>query len=230
MKSKYHSTSGNILLYVLIGIVLFAALMFVLTRENRYDTGSTENAALNAQQITSYAEKVNSTVQNLIMQNHCLPTKISFENSIVSGYTNGANKNCQIFDQTGKGGGLTFETPPAAAIDTAAATAAGSSLGGNYAFEGNVVVTNAGTSDGSLIFVMPFVTQAVCAQINQITSGSTTIPTVSADAFDGTKFTGTFAATFTLTTSGTTGTSGCFQSASYKPGAGYHFYSVLVAN
>ena len=233
MKAKSRKTAGSVLWIVLICIALFAALIFVMTRSNKYDTGSSEKAALDAQQITSYADKINGTVQTLMSQNHCLASQISFANPTMSGYTNGANPLCQVFAQTGGGGGMSFQTPPAEAVDNAAATAASSTLAGNYIFEGNVCVTNAGTSCTSggtaLVFFMPWVTEEVCAQINQITSNSTTIPTVADPAFNGTKFTGTFAGTYTITTSGTTNTSGCFHTTT-TPGTGYHYYSVLVAN
>ncbi len=242
MKLKPRKASGNILLIVLIGIGLFAALMFFLSRDKSYDAGAAENAALEVQQITAYAEKINGAVQNVMLQNHCLVTQISFQNTTVAGYTNGANTACMIFDLAG--GGMIFQTPPTAAVDNAAATAAGSALAGNYYFEGNGCVNNAGTgptdngsgpacaaTNADLILVMPFVTQTVCAQINQITMNSTTIPTVTAATFDGTKFTGTYAGTYTIgVASGTTYPSGCYHTSASPPGTGYHFYSVLTAN
>jgi len=231
MTTKSRNTSGNMLLIVLIGIALFAALSFVITRENHYDTGSSENATLQAQLITSYAEKINGTVQNLMLQNHCLLSQISF--------TSSASK-CAIFDQTGVGGGVAAQTPPTAAVDTVSFAAAGSpsaTQAGTYIFEGNLCVTNTGTACGAgggsaLVFIMPWVTKAVCAQINQITANSTTIPTIATQTFDGTAFTGSFAgaASNTITTTGTTNTSGCFYSTFSTPGTGYHYYSVLQAN
>jgi hypothetical protein len=244
MKSKFHSASGNMLLIVLIGIALFAALMFVITRENRYDTGVSEKAALDAQQITTYADKVNGAVQNLMVQNHCLATQISF--------TNGASGKCAIFDSTGIGGGMIVQSPPAEAVDTTSATTASWTLPDSYVFEGNVCVEGIGTgpapANGSacsattaeLVFIMPFVTQAVCAQINQITMNSTTIPTIATTTFDGTTFTGTFAGTYTISTgvgtdsahtNGLSFASGCYyQSTATHPGIGYHFYEVLATN
>lgn len=220
--SQNSKQSGNALLIIMIGVALFAALMMVITRNNRYDTGSTEKAAIDAQLITSYADKINGAVQSLMLQNRCMASQLGFSST--------GSGTCQVYDHSGAGGGMTYQTPPAEAVDTASATADGSSLAGSYYVEGNVVVTNAGSTSPDLIFVMPFVTQAVCAQINQITSNSTSIPTVAADAFDGTTYTGTYASTYTLTTSGTTNSSGCFQSTGSKPGAGYHYYSVLIAN
>jgi len=238
-QSEKYDQAGNALLIVLIGIALFAALMFFLSRDKSSDSGSAENAAMYAQQITSYAEKIHGAVQSVLLQNNCLATQVSFENSTAAGYTNGANALCKIFDTNG--GGMTYQVPPVQAVDNAAATAASSALAGSYYFEGNACVLNAGTGpatangaacssgNAEILFVMPFVTQAVCAQINQITTNSTTIPTVSADAFNGGKFTGTFAGTYTITTSGTTYPSACFQSSGSAPGTGYHFYAVLSA-
>jgi hypothetical protein len=236
MGQKQSAQSGNVLLIVLIGIALFAALMFFISRAKSSDMGTAENAAMYAQQITSYAEKLHGAVQSVMLQNNCLATQVSFENPTAGGYANGANALCKVFDVNG--GGMVYQAPPAQAIDTSS----GSPLAGNYYFEGNACVTGAGTgpatangaacsaANSEIIFVMPFVTQAVCAQIDQITMNTTTIPTVSADAFDGaTKFTGTFAGTYTITTGSTTYPAGCFQSSGSAPGAGYHFYEVLVA-
>ena len=243
---RRNGAAGNMLLLVLIGIALFAALMFVITRENRYDVGATEDAALYAQQITSYAEKINGAVQNVMMQNHCLASQISLANATVSGYTNGANTSCMIFDQTGAGGGMNFQSPPPQAVDNVSFAAAGSpaaTQAGKYLFEGNVCVTHSGTgcsaSVSELVLVMPWVTKSVCAAIDWITMKSTTIPTIATTTFDGTKFTGTYTNTYTITTnvptynpSGTTTyPNGCYyQSTGSDPGTGYHFYYVLVAN
>jgi hypothetical protein len=233
VKSKYNKTSGNMLLIVLIGIALFAALMFALTRNNKYDTGASENAAIEAQEITSYASKINDAVQNMMMQNHCLASQLRF--------TSGASGSCQVFDQSGTGGGIVYKAPPPQAVDNASFAAAGSPAGtpaGSYLFEGNICVTGSGSScsagGSALVFIMPWVTEAVCAQIDWITmkSAPTTgnFPTVSAASFDGTTFTGTYAGTYTLTTSGTTFPSGCYYSSASPPGTGYHFYEVLQAN
>src|SRR3954463_559580 len=99
MKTAFsaRNQAGNVLLYVLIGIALFAALMFAISRNNRYDTGTVEHAALDAQQIVSYAEKIRNAVEVVMQQNNCLATQVSFENSTVGGYTNGSNNLCQIF-------------------------------------------------------------------------------------------------------------------------------------
>lgn len=237
---KNSAVSGNMLLIVLIGIALFAALMFALTRNNKYDTGASENAAIQAQEITSYADKINDAVQNVMMQNHCLVSQLSFHYLVGDGYGNAsAPTNCMIFDPAG--GGLIYQPPPAQTVDTASAAAAGSTLAGDYLF-GDACVDNVGTGptdDGTgpactnqnteLLFFMPFVTQSVCSQINWITMKSTTIPVVNNQTISGGKFQGTFFGNQQIKTGSTTYPSGCYQSTNaLGPGPGYQFYEVLV--
>lgn len=235
---KNHSASGqsgNVLFFILIGIALFAALMFTLTRGKSPDLGAAENDALVAQEIASYADKINSAVQNIMLQNGCSETQISFENSTVAGYTNAAAAaKCKIFDTAG--GGMAFATPPAKAVDSNSATAASSTLAGNYFFSGNICVDGVATGTGAcaagnaeLVLVLPWVTEAICEQLDQIALNTTSIPADAGTSFDGTKFTGTFAGSYTI---GLTGNphSGCYQSSSSSPpGAGYHYYQVLIA-
>ncbi len=233
--------AGNAMLYVLIGIALFVALVFTFTKSSRFSKISTEDAILQAQAITSYADKINGAVQSAMLQSGCLSSQISFENSTVAGYTNAgapANKKCNIFDLAG--GGMNYEAPPAAAIDTVAATAAGFPV--SYLFSGNVCVDNIGTgplatcaSDGlgneELLLIVPFVNATVCAAINKVLENKTPMLQDSGGSFDGTKFTGTFADGFALGDGGfTTYPTGCFQSTGGgSPGNGYHFYTVLLA-
>ncbi|MBU6476090.1 MAG: hypothetical protein KGL10_04860 [Alphaproteobacteria bacterium] len=241
--SAPQNAAGNILLYVLIGIALFAAFMFMITRGDQGSIDTSERAAMDAQQITSYAQKVYGAVQSVMLQNDCRASQVDFTNSQISGYNGSGIAKCQVFGIDG-GGMEKMASPPAEAVDTAAAAAAGSGLAGSYIFEGNVCVNNAGTgptdngagpacdsTHSEIIMIMPWVTQEVCAQIDQITMNTTTIPTVSANTFDGTKFTGTLAGTYTIATGSKTYAAGCFESTGQTspPGTGYHFYEVLEA-
>jgi hypothetical protein len=234
---KNKAEAGNAILIVLIAIALFVALIFFLSKSSSYTRGETEFAALRAQEITTYAEKVGNAVQSMMMTNGCLAAQISFENA--GDYINASSGNlCKVFHTNG--GGMKFLTPPAESIDTAAAAAAGSALAGNYYFEGNACVTGMGTGPAAsacsattaeLLIILPWVKEDVCRQINQIAMNSTDIPSVSAATFNGAKFTGTYAGSYTITTSGTTQRSGCYSStAQASPaGTGYHYYAVLLA-
>lgn len=215
-------TTGNALLFVLIAVALFSALVFTMTRGNRtHGMNTEENAALQAQQVASYAAKLSHAVETVMLQNGCLQSEVSFENNIVSGYDNGAVAKCKVFDPAG--GAMVFDTPPAPAVDTAAATDAGSSLAGRYFIAGNIAVNNAGTSSADLVFVMPWVTEIVCKALNQLTKNDSSIPADAGTSFDDTKFQGVYAEDFTLDT-GTGLQNGC-----YSGSGGYHFYYVLLA-
>lgn len=241
--------TGNVLLVVLIGIVLFAALSYTFSRNTRSAAKiSFEDAQLNAQQMISYAEKINGAVQSVSSHNECLASQLSFENTTIAGYANAsspANKKCDIYHASG--GGMFYEAPPAAARDTAAATAAGGAWGalvGSYYFTGNVCLDNAGTgadatcsSDGpvvgdneELLIMAPWITVDVCNAVNQIL-GNTTLIVDAGTSFNGTKFIGAFADGFTIGDATPAAYQvGCYQSsATSPPGSGYHFYYMLLA-
>ncbi|MFH1157287.1 MAG: hypothetical protein V1721_00130 [Pseudomonadota bacterium] len=229
-REGHFSQAGNAMLFVLIGIVLFAALTFAFTRSSRSPSGvSSEDARLYAHQIISYAEKINGAVQTIMLQNGCSGTRVSFENTSVAGYSHvpPSPQKCRVFNST-VGGGMIFESPPAGALTAA----------GDYLFTGNVCIGGVGTgpyascaSDGlkneELLLILPWVSAEVCVAINRILSNSATIPQEAAGGYDGTKFTGTYADGFEL---GSGASAKCFQSAGGSPGSGYHFHYTLLAH
>jgi hypothetical protein len=248
MKSIHPGQTGNAMIYVLIAVALFTALSFTVSRTTKTSGNlSMEKATLAAQQIISYAEKINGAVQNLMLQNSCLGTQISFENATMAGYTNAAapaNKKCHIFDLAG--GGMNFEMPDGDALDTVAAAASAFPAGalvGNYFFTGKVCVDNVGSgpvatcatdglSNEELLLILPWVSQSVCTAINTILKNSAAILQDNDGSFDNTKFTGTYADGFAIGRAGfTTYPNGCYQStaAGSSPGVGYHFYYTLLA-
>ncbi len=233
---RFNHQSGNAMLYVLVGIVLFAALSYTFSRTSR-PAGkiSMEDATFAAQEIIAYAEKVNGAVQNLMLQNGCLASQI---NTVA---------RCNIYDLDG--GGVVLQTPPAVAQDTAAAAAATAgfypatgALVGSYILTGNVCVDNVGpgahatcATDGlkneELLLIMPWVKTEVCTAINKILGNTAAILEDEGGGFDDTLFTGTFADGFALGAVGfTTYPIGCYLSNDLAtPGAGFHFYHTLLA-
>ncbi len=246
MKSR-RADKGNAMLFVLIAIILFAALSFAFTRGGR-DQGkvSKEDATIYAQQITSYAEKINNAVQNAMLQNNFLASQLSFENTTVGGYANAGSPvshKCDVFDAAG--GGMTYAAPPAGALDAAAAAASAFPVGGmvgQYLFAGNVCADNIGTgaraacatdtlANEDLVLIVPFVNQETCIAINRVLGNSGAMMEDTGGGFDNTKFTGSFADGQALGNAGfTTYPAGCYKSAAgATPDAGYHFYYTLVA-
>lgn len=250
MKSTYTRQKGNAMMFVLLGVVLFAALTFAFTRSTRNTKISLEDAQFAAQQIISFARKVNQGVETVSVNNDCLSSQISFENTTVAGYTNAAapaNKKCHVFDRAG--GVVAYEAPPAVAQDlTAAAIAAAvplaaGSMTGQYFFTGNICVDGIGTgalatcatdtqSNEELLLILPWVNLEVCNTINAILGNSAAMMQDNNGSFGTTKFTGAFADGYALGQAGfTTYKIGCYRSTSgvASPGLGYHFYAVLQA-
>lgn len=237
LRKKRTAQAGNALIYVLIGIVLFAALNFFMTKTNQ-TTGqmSAEDAHLNAQSIISFAEKVNGAVESVMLQNGCSVSQVSFENATVAGYANGnspASKKCDIFNLSG--GGLTYEPPSAKALDAGASGA----LVGQYLFTGTACVDKVGTGTYSscaagneeLLLVLPFVNADTCNAVNQILGNKGAMLVDSDGSFGATKFTGSFTPAYAIGAAGAAiRPVGCYQATgAASPGAGYHFYMVLQA-
>ena len=131
---------GPILFVVAILAVLAAAIAAASGSFNG-DT-SAISAKAQAAAILEYADSVKMGVDRVIAKG-CTDTQISFENPIVSGYTNPnapSDKSCHVFDVNG--GGLRFSTLSASDLEKAGA-------GGNpyFIFEGGLQVRGLGKSN-----------------------------------------------------------------------------------
>jgi len=242
-----HSESGNVLFIILIGIVLFGALTFSVTRGSR-DSGSTskESAALAAADIMGYGARLENAV-NTVMIGGTPDNKISFENSTISGYTNAsAATKDKIFDAAG--GGVLYEAPRADWLDSANSA---SVFYGQWYFPANVCVPNLGTGSTTcnsdtltttedIVVILPYIKQEVCEAINRKVGIPSCSGSVCANAAKvwptaNTKFTGTFAddvAIHDSTGAGTDGFgTGCVRGNGTAPwtSTSYYFYKVLSA-
>ena len=99
--------SGNAFYIILLGVVLFAALMFVFTRGAKQGvTGmTTRQAQLAADDIMTFAQQVQRGVDR-VYANDCPESQLNFDQSYDAGYTNAAapaDKHCNIFDPAGGG-------------------------------------------------------------------------------------------------------------------------------
>jgi hypothetical protein len=109
---KQRHQNGNVLFIILIACALFAALAYAVTKSSREPSSlaTKEQATLNAAAVMQYFTRLNTTVSRLRLTSECSDTQISFENNIVSGYTNPsapADKKCNVFDPAG--GGLAWQ-------------------------------------------------------------------------------------------------------------------------
>ena len=168
---------------------------------------NTDSAKVLAQAIVDYADQVKTGV-NVVNANGCgdLSTstnQINFTNINLNtnDYLNlysPSDGSCNVFSQAG--GGIMPHLVPQAALD-------GAHLGytdyGNYAIYKNVALLNTGQPDNGsnngagidLVLAVPYLSTAVCQQIDAILSGTTTIPTTAskfADAAGSTHFSGNY--------------------------------------
>jgi len=167
-----NKTSGNVLIYVLLAIVLFAALSFVLTKQLG-KSGSTgrlddDRAGLRAEELIQYATGVRSTIEQMRSLGNVLPTELSFVKQGETGYATGSNA-AKVYHPGG--GGLNVFTPgPELFVSTSA------KRGWNHQMGTNVDWTSTSASD--VIYSFVDVDPAICAAINKRLYKDTAIPVV----------------------------------------------------
>lgn len=165
-----HKSSGNILIYVLIAVVLFAALSFALTKQlgNGGMTGTldTNKARLRAEEMINYATAIHATVEQMNTMSNVLPNEFNF---VKQGEANYATppQTAKVFHPAG--GGMNMFNA------TEEMYAPGSAKRGWVAQTGtNVEWTKTPGSD--VIYTFLDVNPAVCAAINERLFKNTNIP------------------------------------------------------
>lgn len=107
--------SGGALIYVFIGVILFALLVFTFSKSQNGSPTATLNGGqvkIAASQIINYQSSIARTINKLMSQG-CSETQISFENDFVTGYNNPnapIDLSCNVF-APGKGK-ATWKKPP----------------------------------------------------------------------------------------------------------------------
>jgi hypothetical protein len=103
---RRNSESGNAFYIILIGIVLFAALMYVFSRSARQGTGNltSKEAEITADGIAEYAQALERGVER-VMRNGCSESQINFVTPQNADYPDNADappdKSCNVFDPNG---------------------------------------------------------------------------------------------------------------------------------
>ncbi len=159
--------SGNVFLIILIGIAMFAALMFTFSRGIQQGTEGMNGreAELAASDIVSYGQQVQRGVERVISRG-VSETDISFANPTDTNYTNpncSGDNRCLVFHP--EGGAVTWKTPPQGVNYTSAAYF----IGPNRVGSADGVTINIGTSERDLVIMLP-VSEHICAAINGLTS------------------------------------------------------------
>ncbi|MFK7838861.1 MAG: hypothetical protein AB8B83_00885 [Bdellovibrionales bacterium] len=220
MKS-YHE-SGNVLFYILIAVVLLAALSYAVANSGRgkADIINEERARLIASEIIEYTDIISSAVTQLKLRG-CSENEISFENNFTSGYTNinsPANQACHIFNING--GGITPKNPPQEGIPS-------NPLLTEYRFAGANIVPDVKNFAGELI-VIANVSENVCTQANELLGVLPTTPALDTNDFNIVRFTGNYAQSGTI--NGYDGElQACIESTTGTTANNFFFYKVLLA-
>ena len=109
--------SGNAVLFILVGIVLFAALSAAISQSSETGKGTrSDREGQEIRGVLEYFNQIKITTQNMVYSGRCKERDIRFwhvgrVNSGDAGhYGDGSNPRCQVFDSAG--GGAPYKTRP----------------------------------------------------------------------------------------------------------------------
>ncbi len=169
------NSRGNALIYVLIGIALFAALSFVVARQN--DTGEvgtveTERLKIQATGLTDYAAAAKSVIDQMLFTGSTRPDQLEFMRPGETDYMT-APYFYKIYHP--QGGGLTHKTIPEELVTHVS----DDPEPGWYLGRFNTVEWTP-SSDQDIILTAYQISKPACALINKRITGSDTIPAFTA--------------------------------------------------
>ncbi|MGH1375123.1 MAG: hypothetical protein ACRBCK_02140 [Alphaproteobacteria bacterium] len=245
MKRQKTSTNeqGSIIVYILLGVALFAALGFAVSNMMRSTTSvGSETAGVHASEIISYAHTLRQALHVLRISNECADDEISFERASFDGsdpiYVNTSapsDFSCHIFHPNG--GGVSYQKIDDTWLDLSRSS---QSLYGEYLFSGGHGIPTIGThgdntdtSMKELIVILPWIDAGLCRKMNEqlghIETGQP-IPQETGN-IDMTPFTGAYG-TWALVSEGSSiegKTAGCFAGSTGIWDGSYYFYHLLIA-
>ncbi len=162
--------SGNVFLFIFMGIILFGALIFTMNRSGTGNMSAISKAQIKlaTDEILNYGQVMDRTVNKLI-SNGCSESQISFNNTVVSGYSTTAapvDGSCEVFGPNG--GKLNYNAPNPIWLDSSLSAQASY---GEWFYTGYVVVDGFGTHFTSpynavLLMVLPYLKKEVCMELN----------------------------------------------------------------
>ncbi len=219
--------SGVVIWYILIAIVLFAALSFSFVRssENTQSTANKEQAKVTANEILRYSKSLKLAVQQLISVHGCAENDVSFYSdkwAIPGDYDNantpvaGGDFNCFIFNS--QGAGINWK----GAFE----------LGYLPEITADCDVDGVGTTGADIVMVMNNVSLEICREINKLSGVSMTgnMPDTQPSSCNyNSNAQGAFASVGTL--AGATGeeTACLVGSGGMQPSGQYYIYSTIYA-
>lgn len=243
-----HSESGNVFIFILLGIALFSALAFTVSRGMQGETTgklTAQKADLAATDILNYAQQVSRAVDR-VRRKGCSESQISFEKAPFDGsdtkYVNNdapEDFSCHVFHASG--GNLTPQDPPQIALDPAQ-DGVGFSYG-EFIYTGLGAIEKIGrdctnNSCNEILLYLPNLNLSVCEAINE----KMDIASIDNDGLtnmDGLGGSDYFTGVFDYVNANTVMGAGlsfegknsaCFMRSQSTPALGQHtFYSVLLA-
>lgn len=181
LQQNRRGEQGSALIYVFIGIALFAALLFTFSKSstNTSSTGTTGNAKILAAEILSQTEAIATTV-NKLLQKGCSESDLRFyKQDAPGGFGNAGNLNgyvplplgdpkCQVFYPTGGNMPPPPYNPQMFATDNPGVDSL-------WGATGHTVIFGVGSDDGNgscpgcdLIVLVRGITPEICTEINKI--------------------------------------------------------------
>jgi hypothetical protein len=165
------SQRGSVMVFIFIGIVLFAALALAVSQGFRLGEGSTgaadeEKARLDASNVLDFARSVQNGVQEMKL-NGVVTSAIDFVRPGDEPAYSTAPHTAKIFHP--EGGGVTFLSVWSTLDDASEATAT------DWAFPMNSI-ENVGGTGNERILTLIRVPQTICSSINDSLTGSNAIP------------------------------------------------------
>lgn len=228
--SQKKSEQGSVLFYILIAVILFAALGAAVSSMMRGPLSGSigkEKQGIYVTEILSYAQQISNAVRDLRISNDCEDTDISFENGFITGYehTPAARDECKVFHPGGAG--VAYVDPQADWLDHTQMSNAGY---GEYYFSGKPAAIGVGSTKKDIILFLNYVKTDICLKINDqagVTNPGNE-PPIDVGAIDSFhKFEGTFDSGSALNPPQTEGFSfGCFQNSGQNRNI---FYYVVLA-
>lgn len=204
------SQNGSAIVYVFIGIILFAILMLAFVRGLKQSSSGgdtdTKTARVAASEIANYAKTVERAVNKMLM-NRISESDLGFTNAVTTldasglalytGNPNCAAATCQIFD-TGGGKVKPLALPPSYLIDNSALLATDPMAGA--IFPNVVTIDSLGTAEPDLVLSFYGLTEPVCIAINDMfgVENPSGHPPVENTTAAGDMFTGSFNSSTTL--------------------------------
>jgi hypothetical protein len=218
MSKHVNFERGNVLFYILIGVVLFAALGFAVSNMMRGegDMATAETAKLGAQSILEYTQKAKITVQDMKL-NGVETANLSFLKAGDAGYTT-APHTAKVFHPSG--GGLPVPDFLRVLVGETLSPVMGVYMVRN-------VVEDVGSTADEVIVSVRSVKKAVCAELNRQISGSTIIPSTGANNHNALFITGATDLTVGVCASCVAIPAKCISQTGPTI---YTFYSVIDAN